>query len=222
MDDFVDLMEFYLKSRIVRSTASAGEDVLQGVVELLLDEPNSRVPELRLMDVENSKPCSRFVDIFIPPMVEAGMAGRTRGIALELKNFNLRGLLCGEKGIWNDAPPYSDLDKLGTKLDNEDEQILLARKYLYWSRELKKPVLTTVGAISNDAKVQLDNYMHLIAHGESKSYGDLGVRDHRIRVGEGRDDLQGHVIMNIGGRRILLCSTKLMPTQHEYMRALRF
>jgi len=42
------------------------------------------------------------------------------------------------------------------------------------------------------------------------------VPDSRIKVKEGTDDLQGHVIMAIAGDHVLVRSTELMPTSNEY------
>ena len=71
-----------------------------------------------------------------------------------------------------------------------------------------------------DAVKQLEKYMQTIGKGKPKSYHDSGVLDSRVRIGEGHDDLQGHVIIAIGGRRILVYSTELMPTLNEYRKAL--
>ena len=64
--------------------------------------------------------------------------------------------------------------------------------------------------------------MQTIAKGKPQLYNDSGVFDSRVRIGEGRDDLQGHVIMTIGGRRIFVHSTELMSTTNEYQRALQY
>src|ERR1051325_11283973 len=70
-NEFAELLKIFLETRALRSQARANESVLQGVVEVLLDEPNSRVPELRLVLDGNKKYGDGrfgFVDIFILPM----------------------------------------------------------------------------------------------------------------------------------------------------------
>src|SRR3954469_25501158 len=102
-NEFVELLETFLKTRTLRSEKSAKESVLQGVVELLLDEPNSRVPELRLV-LDGTKKCGDgrfgFVDVFILPMDIITVGERTFGIVLELKNIMLEGLWRGEMSDW--------------------------------------------------------------------------------------------------------------------------
>ena len=62
--------------------------------------------------------------------------------------------------------------------------------------------------------------MQTIGEGKPKSYYDSGVLDSRIIIGEGYDNLQGHVVIAIGSRRILVHFTELMPTSNEYQKAL--
>lgn len=222
-NEFVKLLETFLETRALRSQESANEPVLQGVVEVLLDEPNSRVPELRLV-LDGTKKYGDgrfgFVDIFIHPMLTSAMGERTCGVVLELKNIMLTGLWKGEINDWNNKPNFSDLEKLQVKLCIEDDESLLARKYMYWSKEQNGPVLTTVGNVMANAVKQLKKYMQTIRKGKPKSYCDSGVLDSRVRIGKGYDDLQGHVVIAIGGKRILVHSTELMPTPNEYQKAL--
>ena len=84
-NEFVEVLDAFLQTRAVRSLQTANEAMLQGVVELLLDEPNSRVPELRLIfDGNKEYGYGRygFVDIFIPPMSTGIVGRRTRGVVL--------------------------------------------------------------------------------------------------------------------------------------------
>ncbi|RIA89109.1 hypothetical protein C1645_214919 [Glomus cerebriforme] len=221
-NEFVKLLETFLDTRALRSQARANEPVLQGV-EVLLDEPNKRVPELRLVLDGTKKPGDGrfgFVDIFIHPMLTSAVGRWTCGVVLELKNIMLGGLWNGEMNDWNNQPIFSDLKKLQGKICKEDDKSLLARKYMYWSEEKHGPVSTTVGDVMANAVKQLEKYMQTIGKGKPKSYYDSGVLDSRVRIGEGHDNLQGHVIIAIGGRRILVHSTELMPTPNKYQKAL--
>lgn len=223
--EFVKLLETFLETRALRSRVIANESVLQSIVEIILDEPNNRVPELRLV-LDGTKDYGDgrygFVDIFILPMVTAIMGQRTRGIVLELKNITSKGLWNGEMNNWNRQLSYSDLEKLQNKLCTEDDESLLARNYMYWSKEQCEPVLTTLGTVIEDAVKQLQKYMQIIIKGKRKSYLDSGVMDSRVKISEGHDELQGHVIIAIGGKRILVRSTELMSTPNKYQKTLHF
>ncbi|CAG8813368.1 41151_t:CDS:2, partial [Gigaspora margarita] len=200
-NEFVKLLETFLETRALRPQARANESVLQGVVEVLLDEPNKRVPELRLVLDGTKRPEDGrfgFVDIFIHPMLTSAVGRWTCGVVLELKNIMLEGLWNGEMNDWDKQPIFSDLEKLQDKLCKEDDKSLLARKYMYWSEEKHGPVSTTVGDVMADAVKQLEKYMQTIRMGKPKSYYDSGVLDSRVRIGDGHDNLQGHAIITIG------------------------
>src|SRR4051812_16184940 len=84
--EFCKLLETFLHSRATRSLQTANEAVLQGVVELLLNEPSKNVPELRLVvDGSKNKTDGRFgfADIFIPRNPEAT---EQICVVMELKN----------------------------------------------------------------------------------------------------------------------------------------
>lgn len=219
VNGFVELLKTYLKERAVRSLKTMNESVLQGIVEIILDEPSYRIPELRLVvDGTKAKEESRygFVNIFIPPKAWS------IGVVLELKDITLLGLLRGLAEKWNLRPTYEQYEKLAKEVIEEKENNLLARKYMYWSEDQEKPVLTTVGDILRSAVEQCDRYVGTIALGKPKYFDNPGALDSRIIVNVGCDDLQGHVVMAIGGRRILVCSTDLISTQYKYQRSLRF
>ena len=66
----------------------------------------------------------------------------------------LEGLWNGEMNDWNKQPIFSDLEKLQDKLYKEDDKSLLARKYMYWSKEQHSPVSTTVGNVMGSWQMQ--------------------------------------------------------------------
>jgi len=221
INEFVDLTLTFLRTRSYRSTQYASENVFQGVLEVLLDEPKFRMGELRLV-VDGTKDYGDgrfgFVDIFISPMNIGGGRERTQGVVLELKNVTMRGLCSGEKGSWKESYPYNELEEMARKLDKEDEKVLLARKYMYKSMDEDTYLSTTVGATMDSAEKQLDKYMRTIALGSLRKsdYTSSGILDQRIRTYKGCDKLQGHVVMAIGSRRVLVRSTELISTRFEY------
>ncbi|CAG8649046.1 10_t:CDS:2, partial [Paraglomus brasilianum] len=210
--EFATLLKTFLQTRTLKSLQTASEAVLQGIVELLLDKPTMHVPELWLV-VDDTKKygagCNGFVDMFIPPQPSGTVGKRTHGIILELKYITLGGLWSGEAEDWNRPYSYKQLEDFKDKIHKEDEQYLLTRKYMHFSKDLKKPVLTTVSAVMEGAVKQLKTYIDIVAKGK-------GVPDSRIKIGEGIDCIQGHVIMAIAGDHVLLHSTELIPTSNEY------
>ncbi|CAG8624229.1 11008_t:CDS:1, partial [Paraglomus brasilianum] len=61
---------------------------------------------------------------------------------------------------WKRPYIYKQVENFKDKIHKEDEPHLLARKYMYYSKDLKKPVLTTVGAVMEDAVKQLKTYIY--------------------------------------------------------------
>jgi hypothetical protein len=131
-DDFIKLLTAFFKTRALRSLQSTNEATLQGIVELILDKPSSRVPELCLViDGNKQKGNGRFgfVDVFIPGMTTTS-GTRTDAKILELKYLTLEGLYKGMKKSWDRSPNYSDLENLDKLLGVESEESLLKREYM--------------------------------------------------------------------------------------------
>src|SRR5262249_6408928 len=118
--EFCEVLETFLSSRAVKSSQTANEVVLRGIVELFLDEPSNRVPELRLVVDGSKEPGDgRFglVNIFIPPT-----ASEQTCVVMELKNATSDGLW---KGATGQKPDYEALENLRSALRNETEDSLL-------------------------------------------------------------------------------------------------
>ena len=198
--------------------------MLQNIVELILDKPSYRVPELRLVvDGNKEKGESRygFADLFIPATTI--MSGtRTFAELLELKYITLEGLLKGEVNNWRHLPTYSDMEYLEKRLSGDNEDKILGKNYMYWSKDLRRPVTKTVGSILEDGVEQLTMYMETVAKGQTNNWNNSGILDKRIKVGDGSDFLQGHVVMGIGRSRFFVRSTQPTPTSKEYNRILQF
>ncbi|KAF9150525.1 hypothetical protein BGX20_005656 [Mortierella sp. AD010] len=219
-NEFRELLQNFLLSRNVRSLQTANEAVLQGIVELLLDEPSNQVPELRLV-VDGSKELGNgqfgFVDIFIPRHAMATGSEQTC-VVMELKNATLEGLW---KGASSRKPNPKDLEDLHKALHDENEDRLLSRKYAFWSKEDGRYIPKTLGSIMEGGLRQLQRYMNTIALGRPQRYNASGVLDSRVNIDIGLDDLQGYVVMAIGGARVLIRSVEPIQTTYEYVRALQ-
>ncbi|KAF9369335.1 hypothetical protein CPC16_004587 [Podila verticillata] len=218
--EFCELLETFFSSRAVRSLQTANEAVLQGIVELLLDEPSNRIPELRLV-VDGSKEPGKgrfgFVGIFIPRQATA-IGSEQTCVVMELKNATLEGLW---KGATSRKSDYKDLESLRETLCSEDESSLLSRKYAHWSQGDGGWTTVTLEFIMEASVKQLQRYMQTIALGKVRSYDTSGVLDSRVNIDHGLDDLQGYVLMAIGGARVLVRPVERIETECEYVRALQ-
>ncbi|CAG8670675.1 19412_t:CDS:2 [Dentiscutata erythropus] len=187
---FIKLLKATLLTRSRMSLSSANEAVLQAIVEILLPSSH-RVPELCLvMDGKKQKGSGRFgfPDIFV--------LGGTEGndVCLELKYISLIGLVRDANGNQVRSFGANELEKLDKILETEDEESLLNRRYVYWSKDLGKMVQTTIRGIINDGLKQLRSYMSMIAKGHAVGYSTSGVIDERIKtIKSGPNKLKGFI-----------------------------
>jgi len=221
-EEFCELLETFFSSRAVRSLHTENEDVLQGIVELLLDEPSNHIPELRLVVDGSKEPGDgryEFVDIFIPAQTTA-VGSDQMCVVMELKNATLEGLW---KGADNRKPGYKDLESLREALCGENESTLLSRKYTPWSQgDIGwKRTTMTLKSIMEAGVEQLKRHMQTIALGKVRSYSAPGVLDDRVNIDLGLDDLQGYVFMAIGGVRVLVRPLEPVQSECRYVRALQ-
>ncbi|RUO97023.1 hypothetical protein BC936DRAFT_141107 [Jimgerdemannia flammicorona] len=185
---FRELLETFLKTRPLRSLHTTNEPVLQVIIDAFLDKPSERMPELCLV-VDGNKDYRSvrfgFTNIY---SLSRWILHLGRELVLERR----------ENGIGNsDTQSWKNWE-------GEDENALLAKKYVYWSKDHHQWISTTVDKVMERAMRQLETYMETIAKGEAKEYQDSGILNNRIIVKE----LIGYVIMLIGGKRILMHTTK--------------
>jgi hypothetical protein len=222
INDFVKLLEAFFKTRALRSFFSVNKAMLQSTVELILGKPSYRVPELCLV-IDGNKPKGEgrfgFVDVFIPATTTFG--GRTFAVLLELKYITLEGLFKGANNQLR-PPTYVEMQDLEKRLSGEDEDKILERNYVYWSKDSGESETKTVSSILEGGVKQLMKYVETVAKGQPKCWNDSGVLDSRIKVRDGDDCLQGHVVMGIGGSRFVVRSTQLIQTSNAYNRIVQF
>ncbi|CAG8604261.1 13158_t:CDS:2, partial [Racocetra fulgida] len=144
------------------------------VAELLLQENQiPELPELCLV-IDNNKPRGDgrfgFVDLIL---------GGLNPSVIELKYINLSGLVKATNNDWNSYSSTNDLASLDKYIENEDEETLLKRKYMFWSKKDNKPNLTTLNDILFSADDQLKKYMNV--HGPAQN-GKQGIIDSRILI----------------------------------------
>lgn len=134
---------------------------------------------------------------------------------IELKLFNLIGLLSGEMGRWVGNPPFKSLIDLDKKLQTESEEELLNRNYFYWSKEELKYKSIKVKKYIDNGKIQLNNYINILKKGDV-SQNEVGVFDERINVGMGYSYMMGYLIVSLGTQRIIVKKTKYKKIDYYF------
>ncbi|PKY60686.1 hypothetical protein RhiirA4_519497 [Rhizophagus irregularis] len=206
---FIEILKNFLLTRSRMSLPLADESMLQAIVESLLPL-KYRIPELSLvMDGKKSKGSGRFgySDIFILK----GLGDYN--ISLELKYISLVGLIRNQK-IKFGANELGNLDKI---LENEDEEVLLKRSYIYWSKEFKTTNQTTIGEVLNSGINQLKSYMNIISKGKVADYSSSGIFDERVEIIKSNPNkIKGFVIVVIGFHRILWKPVEEVTSNYIY------
>lgn len=213
---FAKLLGDFLATWTIRSLRSSNEVVLQGVVEILLDPPRTRVPELYLvMDGKKQKGDGRyaFPDIFV-----VGNDNSESAVVLELKDIHLSGLWNGAHGGWAKwtIPSYEELEALAEKVAVMDEASMDKMWYMYWSDRDNKYTSTTIGKMRKDALAQVKRYVKVIKKGRAEKFEDSGVRDPRVTVKRTDSTLFSFVLMAVGGQRILYEAGKPEKMKFSY------
>jgi hypothetical protein len=212
---FIKILKTFLLTRSRKSLSLADESMLQAIAESLLPL-RYRVPELALvMDGEKSKGSGRysFSDIFVLKGTAEDNSKLDNYISLELKYISLVGLVRNQKTLFG----ANELEKLDKTLEKENEELLLKRKYEYWSKEQKKTIQTTIGEILDSGISQLNSYMNVVSKGKTTDYASSGVIDERIKVIKSNSNkLKGFVILVVGFRRILWKPVKEVVFNYTY------
>ncbi|CAG8704267.1 18815_t:CDS:2 [Rhizophagus irregularis] len=174
----------YHKKKSLRSFRDYNENSFQTAIELILPS-NCYISEMRLIVEKIPKYKYGFIDLFL-----CDISCGTFSAVIELKLFNLIGLLSGEMGRWVGNPPFKSLIDLDKKLQTESEEELLNRNYFYWSKEELKYKSIKVKKYIDNGKIQLNNYINILKKGDV-SQNEVGVFDERINVGMGYSYMMG-------------------------------
>ena len=94
--------------------------------------------------------------------------------------------------------------------------------YMYWSKDQRRAVRTTVGQIRKDSMVQLERYMQVVGMGPVKDFSDSGIQDPRVKVSETANPcrLCGFTLVAVGGRRILWGAANTTQENFSYLSTL--
>ncbi|CAB4382174.1 unnamed protein product [Rhizophagus irregularis] len=206
---FIKTLKTFLLTRSRMSLSSTNEPVIQVIIENFLPLKYC-IPELALV-INGKKPKGSgrfgFSDIFV-----LGKTG-VNNISLELKYISLIGLIENQVNNFN----ANELEILDKMLEKEDEESLLKRTYVYWSKEHKKTNKTTIGEVLNNGISQLKLYMKTISKGKNINYSSSGVFDEHVKITKSDPNkLKGFVILVIGFHRILWRPVEEIITNYTY------
>lgn len=212
IQNFKEILQENLNNREVRSIRSQTEATLQGIVETMLDPPNIRLDEVRLVvDATKKQGNGRFgyIDIFIAD--DSGNAA-----ILELKDIRLTGLYSASHENSRELP-YSETEELSEKLMNMNEDSLNSMPYMYYDKDKNSQHKTTVDKMRQDGRVQLSKYMEVVAMGNCKAFRASGMLDPRIKIRPSSSrNLYGFLLVSVGGRRILCDAMDPVRTRFSY------
>ena len=203
---FIGIIKNFFNSESMRDLQTLNERVLKTAL-LALIPFSGRVSELCLM-ADSRKPYGqghyKFPDLFVAKRSLLDIW--TLSIVVELKLFSLLGLLSGDTGSWHSNFTASQLSNFNKSLGLEEEEALLKRKYIPYSRA----EMTTIGDVLKCAITQLKEYMLIIAMGPWKLSNDAkfsGVNDTHVGIITNRNEkfLDGYVILAVGTCRFIVC-----------------
>ncbi|GBC07125.1 hypothetical protein RclHR1_07280002 [Rhizophagus clarus] len=111
----------------------------------------------------------------------------------------------------------NDLEDLDKTLEKENEELLLNRPYLFWSKEHNKMNQIIVSETLEKGINQLRSYMNVIAKGKPTDYFSSGICDKRVKITKSNpNELKGFVILVIGFRRILWRPVEEVMSNYSY------
>lgn len=204
---FINGLESFYKSRNIRSiTADSTESHLQVIIEAFWSESRRCLSELCLV-VDPTKASGNgrfgFIDLFVAPNGSSGSAVPV----IELKNLTIQSLLEAAKG--------TDPDDLRKTLLKESDDELLRRQFRYWDQVLQDWRTSSVKDVKDTATIQVQKYLRVAKEGSVGRNG-CGILDSRIHCEDGKDRLDGYVVVCIGGTRILVWKAGMETTRSSY------
>ena len=150
-----------------------------------------------------------FVDIFLPSVAESS------AIIIELKNITLTNLWRAQiKKPYIDATS-TELETLRKSLAKEDEKKLLQRKFRFYDKSATTWKMSSVQSAVDSAIDQVRNYMNVIEQGAGALCA-AGLVDGRVRCDVGNDSLEAHVVVCIGGTRVLTTRVGGLKTKYSF------
>lgn len=209
----VDVLEHILKGHPVRVALESNEATFRTLIEICWFD--KCIPEVCLVvNPGQLRGHGRFgfIDLFVVPSIR----GTESCVAvIELKNVTLLGIL---RAAGNNEPTYGDKDSLRQKLSTETGSQLLEREFCYWDRKTQTYIKTSIKASREEAIGQVNRYLRIAREGMVKP-DCAGILDARISCKKGKDRLEGHVVMCIGGTRVLTWRAGQQRSLYSFQRA---
>ena len=187
------------------------EAAFQAVVETVCFHTTRCIPELCLL-VDPTKRYGDgrfgFIDLFFAPPKESSASSLP---VLELKIVTL-------KGLWKATRtcPGDDLTVLRAALKAESEEDLLNRQFCYWDMEARDWHKQSIQNLKDMALQQVCKYLRVLTNGVSATPAGAGICDRRVQCGEGMDCLRDHVMICIGGTRVLSWLAAIEQTVYSF------
>jgi hypothetical protein len=101
-------------------------------------------------------------------------------------------------------PGHKSLDDFDKTLQEESEELLLDRNYIYWCKDEQKYKSIKIRSIIESGYEQLCKYIKVISKG--KAYHRVGVLDNRITIESGLSYIRGYLIASFGTQRVMVKS----------------
>jgi hypothetical protein len=191
----VDLLERFFQERPVRSVVDSNEAALQAIIEAFWHE--GCISELCLVVDPNKDPGRGrfgFVDLFLAPPTGSSASHIP---VVELKNVTLKGILRARGNTEATRPN------------------LLQKDFCYWDSNSGKYRQQSIQNLVGAAVKQLNKYLRVVKKGDTVS-SRAGILDRRVRCRIGMDQLDGYVLVCIGGTRVVVQKAGTEMTQHSF------
>lgn len=216
---FVDEILDYHKCKALRSFRGYNEGAFHTGIEVLLKSLSiSFISELQLISKykaklfqNKSKISYGFPDIFVSD--NDGF----NSVVIELKLCNLIGLYSGEMNEWVRHPEHNSLIELDERIQEESEEKLLNRNYIYWCNDEHKYKSIKVNTLIENGYEQLCNYIKIIGCG--KANNSVGIADNRASVKPGIGLLNGYLVVSFGRQRVIVRS-KFKTVNYQILKIL--
>jgi len=151
-----------------------------------------------------------FVDLFLASLARSFASCIP---VVELKNITLKGIL---RATGNEDPTVDELSALRSELKEATRQNLLQRQFCYWDSNLGNYQKQSIQDLVDGAIEQVNKYLRVLEKGQINSCSKAGILHRRLRCENGADRLDGHVLVCIGGTRILVQKAGSMTTELSF------
>jgi hypothetical protein len=191
---FIELVEKFLLDKPIRTIREFSESELQAMVEAFWCDDGLALQQLWLIADPTKPGRYGFADFFMPSEQSISLSA-----IVELKSITLLSIWRGMGGMARTLARHQDLENLRKQLLRETSEDILKRNYAWYDNGWQ---VRTIQAVKDEAVNQVNNYMDIIKNGPATG-SHAGIPDPRVRFGVGETCLDAHVVLCVGGTRIL-------------------